>query len=152
LEFAHTTDRVLQFFEWAHQFREIWMDGRRLPTNPVPRWMGYSVGRWEGDTLVVETVGLDERTWLDMWGMPHSDQVRVEERYRRIGPMQIEFTLRITDPVVFAQPFVSDTKILSLTPEKTQGEKLETFCVPSEEQQFNRTIRDPAGGINVPRQ
>jgi hypothetical protein len=147
LEFAHLPDRILQFFEWAHQFREIWMDGRSLPKNPVPRWMGYSVGRWEGDTLVVDTVGLDERTWLDMWGVPHSDQVRIEERYRRISPTQIEFTLRITDPAVFTQPFVSDTKILSLGVEKTQGEKLETFCVPSEEQQFNQTIRDPAGGI-----
>jgi hypothetical protein len=147
LEFAHFPDRILQFFEWAHAYREIWMDGRKLPANPIPRWMGYSVGRWDGDTLVIETVGLDERTWLDMWGVPHSDQVKIEERYRRISPTQIEYSLQITDPVVFVKPFVSDTKILSLGLEKTTGEKLETFCVPSEEQQFNATIRDPAGGV-----
>jgi hypothetical protein len=148
MEIAHVPpDRIMMFFEWAHQFRTIWMDGRQLPKDPPPRWMGYSTGRWEGDTLVVTTVGLDERTWLDMWGQPHSDQAQVEERYRRISPTNMEYSLTITDPVVFAKPFVSDTKVLSLGVEKSEDEKLETFCVPSEEQQFNRTIRDPAGGV-----
>lgn len=148
LEFAHVPpDRIMQFFEWAHQHRTIWMDGRKHPANPPPRWMGYSVGRWEGDTLVVDTIGLEERTWLDMWGQPHSDQAGVEERYRRTSPTTIEYSLKVTDPVILSQPFVSDTKVLSLGPEKSEDEKLETFCVPSEEQRFNATIRDPAGGI-----
>lgn len=152
LEFVHTPDRILQFYEWAHQYRTIWMDGRRHPANPVPRWMGYSVGRFEGDTLVVETIGLEERTWADMWGHPHSDQERVEERYRRINANTMEYSLKITDPQIYPQPFVSDTKTLSLNIEKSMDEKLETFCVPSEEQQFNRNIRDPAAGVNVPKQ
>lgn len=151
LEFAHLPDRIIQFFEWGHQYRTIWMDGRKHPADAPPRWMGYSVGRWEGDTLVVDTVGLEERTWLDMWAQPHTDQARVEERYRRTSPTVMEYSLTITDPVLHLKPFVSETKILSLHHEKAMDEKLETFCVPSEEQQFNRTIRDPAGGVNVPK-
>jgi hypothetical protein len=128
------------------------MDGRKPPTDAPPRWMGYSVGRWEGDTLVVDTTSLEERTWSDMWGHPHTDEARVEERYHRTGPDTIEYSLKITDPKTYPTPFVSDTKTLQLNLEKAIDEKLETFCVPSEEQRFNKNIRDPAAGINVPKQ
>ena len=64
-------------------YRQIWMDGRALETNPNPSWMGYSVGRWEGDTLVVESVGFHPGTWLDRDGHPHTEQLRLTERYRR---------------------------------------------------------------------
>ena len=75
----------------------------------------------------------------------------MEERYRRINVDTMEYSLKITDPQIYPQPFVSDTKTLSLNLEKSMDEKLETFCVPSEEQQFNRNIRDPAAGVNVPK-
>ena len=61
------------FFEGHHTLREIWMDGRKLPNDPDPRWYGYSVGKWEGDTLVVETVGFNEKTWLGAQGQPHAE-------------------------------------------------------------------------------
>jgi hypothetical protein len=150
LEFVHLPDRILQFFEWQHQYRTIWMDGRKHPTEAPPRWMGYSIGRWEGDTLVVETINMDERTWLDMWGQPHTEEARFEERYRRTSPTTLEYSMRITDPVLHAKPFVSDMKQLSLHHEKGMDEKLETFCVPTEEQRFNETIRNPAGGVTTP--
>lgn len=146
-EFVHLPDRVLQFFEYGHQYRTIWIDGRQLPKDPEPRWMGYSVGRWEGDTFVVETVGLDDRTWADMWGHPHSSKVRVQERYRRPGFDSLELQMTITDPDIFTKPWVSDTKVHRLQVEKAIDERLETFCVPSEEAAFNKAIRDPAGGV-----
>src|SRR5262245_6741365 len=80
MEFIHTPNRVLQHFEWSNVYRQIWTDGRQLPKDPEPTWMGYSVGRWEGDTFVVNSLGFDERTWLDHFGNPISEEARVEER------------------------------------------------------------------------
>lgn len=146
-ELVQIPDRVLQFFEWAHQYRTIWTDGRQLPKDPELRWMGYSVGRWKGDTFVVDTIGLEERTWADMWGRPHSDAMHVQERYRRVNYNTLELVMRIEDPKIYAKPWVSDTKILRLGPEQGMDERLETFCVPSEEEAFNQRIRNPAAGI-----
>ena len=82
-EIVQTDDRILQFFEYRHDWREIWMDGRELPAfeDTWPTWNGFSVGRFEGDTLVVATIGFDARTWLDKYGHPHSEEMRLEERY-----------------------------------------------------------------------
>lgn len=145
-EFVHLPDRIIQFFEWAHYYRTIWMDGRHLPKDPEPRWHGYSVGHWDGDTLVVETIGLDDRTWLDHLGNPHSLDLRVEERYKRPTLEVLELQMTFTDPQIFVKPFVTDVKQHVLNREKSIDEKLETFCVPSEEQAFNKNIRDPAAG------
>ena len=86
--------------------------------------MGYSVGRWEGDTFIVDTIGLDDRTWLDNLGHPHTDQARVEERYRRADVRTLELTIKITDPKTYPQPFVSDALVLQLNPERAMDEKL----------------------------
>ena len=90
MQFVVLPDRVLQFFELGHTWRDIWTDGRKLPENPPqPRWLGYAVGRWDGDTFVIESTGYDDRAWLQedrrdrRWGFPHSDQLRLVERYRR---------------------------------------------------------------------
>ena len=71
------------FFEGQHTIRGIWMDGRKLPSDPEPAWYGYSVVKWNGDTLIVETIGFNDKTWLGAQGQPHSDQMRTIERYRR---------------------------------------------------------------------
>ena len=75
-------------------YRQIHMDGRKLPKNPNPSWMGYSVGRWDGDTLVVETSGFTERAWLDYDGHPHTEALRMTERYcrRDFGHLDVEVT------------------------------------------------------------
>ncbi len=85
-------------------YRQIFMDGRPLETDPNPSWMGYSVGHWEGDTLVVESSGFNDETWLDSVGHPHTEALRMTERYRRrdFGHMDIEVTF--TDPAVYARP------------------------------------------------
>jgi len=85
-------------------YRQIFLDGRPLEKEPNPTWMGYSVGRWEGDTLVVDSFGYNDKTWLDYYGTPHTEAMRITERYRRrdFGHMDIEVTL--TDPAVFTRP------------------------------------------------
>jgi hypothetical protein len=84
-------------------YRFIFMDGRQLEANPERTWMGYSVGRWEGDTLVVDSYGFNDRTWLDARGMPHTEALRTTERYvrRTVGQMQVELTA--TDTGAFAK-------------------------------------------------
>ena len=86
-------------------YRQIFLDGRSLPKDPNPSWMGYSVGHWEGDTLVVESAGFNDRTWLDFAGHPHSEALRTIERYRRrdLGHLDLQVTLQ--DPAVYAKPW-----------------------------------------------
>ena len=85
-------------------YRQIFLDGRALPRDPNPNWMGYSVGRWDGDTLIVDTAGFNDRTWLDFAGHPHSEALRMTERFRRrdFGHMDLQVTL--DDPGVYAKP------------------------------------------------
>ena len=85
-------------------FRQIYTDGRELPKDPNPTWMGYSVGHWEGDTLVVETAGFNDKTWLDMVGHPHSEHLRVTEKFRRadFGHMQVQVIF--DDPETLTKP------------------------------------------------
>jgi hypothetical protein len=90
----------------AGMSRQIYTDGRSLPREIThPAWLGYSVGRWEGDTLVVDTIGFNDRTWLDVPGHPHSDAMRVTERYRRrdVGHLDVEIT--IDDRKSYNKPF-----------------------------------------------
>jgi hypothetical protein len=86
-------------------YRQIFLDGRKLETSPNPSWMGYSVGHWDGDTLVVESNGFNDRTWLDTSGHPHTEALRMTERYRRrtFGNLDVEITLQ--DSAVYARPW-----------------------------------------------
>lgn len=101
-------------------YRLIFMDGRRLEANPHRTWMGYSVGHWEGDTLVVESFGFNDRTWLDASGLPHTEGLRTTERYRRRSFGQAEVELTVTDPgsfekawtVTFNLAFQADTEMV----------------------------------------
>jgi hypothetical protein len=91
--------------------RQIFLDGRALPRDPHPSFMGYSVGRWEGDTLVVETIGFKDTTWLDFGGHPHSEELRVVERFRRPEFGKIELKQTFEDPKVFSRPVTFDVKV-----------------------------------------
>jgi hypothetical protein len=88
-------------------YRQIWMDGRALESDPNPTWMGYSVGRWEGDTLVVQSYGFHAGTWLDRDGHPHTEQLRLTERYRRpnFGTLEVEVTF--SDPGAYTRPWTA---------------------------------------------
>jgi len=143
MEFIDTPGLMLQFFEWGHTWRTIWTAGRALPVNPEPRWYGYAVGHWNGDTFVVESSGYEERSWLDQDGHPHSDQMRVVEQYRRSAADTMEVTITLTDPKIYTEPWVSRTT-LRLNPTSEIGEY---FCVPSDEELYKKVIREPAGGV-----
>ncbi|MGH9253594.1 MAG: hypothetical protein ACRD3C_03395 [Vicinamibacterales bacterium] len=98
------TPRLIVMLDQDLTYRQIFMDGRPLEKEPNPSWMGYSVGRWEGDTLVVESYGYNDRTWLDGNGHPHTEALRTTERYRRrdFGHMDIEVTL--ADSAAYSRP------------------------------------------------
>ena len=99
------TPREIAILNEDLTYRQIFMDGRPLEKDPNPTWMGYSVGRWEGDTLVVESGGYNDKTWLDHSGHPHTDKLHVTERYRRpdLGHLDIEVT--ISDPGAYNRDF-----------------------------------------------
>ena len=86
-------------------YRQVFMDGRELPKDPNPSWMGYSVGKWDGDALVVETSGFNGKTWLDQAGHPATEALHVTERFRRpdFGHLNIEVT--INDPKAYTKPW-----------------------------------------------
>lgn len=110
-------------------YRQIYMDGRELEPDPVLRtWMGYSTGRWEGDTLVVESNGYNDKTWLIREGLPHTDQLRITERYTRLDYGHMELEIRYVDPGTFTGP-VRATVDLVLTPDSAL---LEVVCNESE--------------------
>jgi len=95
-------------YEGFTTFRQIFTDGRALPKDPQPSWIGYSVGRWEGDTFVVDTIGINEKTWMDNAGRPHSDALHTIERYRRRNFGTMDVTLTIDDPKAYARPWTVD--------------------------------------------
>ena len=105
-------------------YRMIFMDGRQLEANMAPSWMGYSVGRWEGDTLVVDSVGFNDKTWTGRYGVSHTEALRTTERYRRtdFGHMQVEVTY--TDPAAYAKPW-GFTENMALA---ADTEMLESIC------------------------
>jgi hypothetical protein len=147
IELVQLPDRVIQLFEWGKHWRTIWTDGRAVPDALVagPFWYGYSVGEWQGDTLVVKTVGLDGRAWLDEWGTPYTDLTEVEERWHRADAQTLELTLTVTDAELYTQPWTSDTKTYSFeTPDSLNGELMEQIFAPIDEIQFNQDIRDRA--------
>jgi hypothetical protein len=96
-------DSMMITYEFAGAVREIYMKDPGPP--PVESWMGQSVGRWEGETLVVVVTGLNDRTWFDRSGNFHSDQLRVVERYTRVGPDHLRYEATIEDPEVFTRPW-----------------------------------------------
>ena len=143
MEFITLPDRILQMFEWGGYHRTIWTDGRKLPADPPQsRWFGYAVGHWEGNTLVVESNGYEDRSWIDedrpgrQRGIPHSDEMTVTERWTRpnYGTLNVEMT--ITDPKVFTKPWVSKG-----TTDLRPGTELSEYsCVPSDSEQYNTEL------------
>jgi hypothetical protein len=107
-EFVQVKNAVLQVFEYDHFLRRMWTDGRAVPTDPEPLWMGTSVGRWTNDTtLEVVTVGFNDKTWIDRAGAPHSDQLKVTERFRRVDFDHLEMDMIIEDAKTLAKPWTS---------------------------------------------
>jgi hypothetical protein len=141
-EIVQIPGRVFMFFEEQHIWRTIWADGRPLPKDPEPSWLGYSVGHWEGDTFVVDTVGFNDRLWADPFGNPRSDQMHLTERYRRLNHDTLEQQIIIDDPKAYTGVWVSPPKRHKLEP---NWEIAEWFCVLDEDKAYDEVVRKPAG-------
>jgi hypothetical protein len=138
-EILNSTYRIMQsptlvallYENGTGRYRQIHMDGRELPKDPNPTWLGYSVGRWEGDTLVVESAGFNDRTWLDRAGHPHSENLRVTERFRRVDFGHIQFQITFNDPETLTKPltfsfavnYVADSDMLENVCNETDRDK-----------------------------
>jgi hypothetical protein len=151
IQFGTMPNRIVVMYQFQQVWREIWMDGRELPKNvgsaekgaPDPRYYGYSVGRWENDnTLVVETTGLDENTWLTKSGYPHASATRIEERYTRADHNDLKVTLTAEDPTIYTKPFSLGTVYFRWIPGQLVDEKL---CIPSDTIEYLKSVGDPAG-------
>jgi hypothetical protein len=119
---------IALLYEESNTYRQIYTDGRKLPDDPQPTWMGYSVGHWEGDTLVVDSAGFNDQGWLDASGHPQSDELRIRERFQRrdFGHMDLELT--IDDPKMYTKPFtIKATEVLL-----PDSDVLEYVCTENE--------------------
>ena len=140
-EFAMLGDKIVQFFELNHTFRTIYMDGRKLPDEPTfQKFMGWNTGHWEGDTLVIESSGYDDRSWLSQanpdGGYIHSDEMKVVERWRRSKYNTLEAEITVTDPKIYTGPWTVKG-VEYLVPGAELGEE---FCVPSDYATFNDKV------------
>lgn len=133
-EFVEAAGRVVQLFEYNHNVRRIYTDGRAHPANlqstESAQWMGHSIGEWMGDTFVIDTIGFNDRTWLDRAGHPHSAALHVVERIRRIDHGTLEYAVTVDDPQAYAAPW-GGTMLFALRPD---WEILEHHCVPEGEE------------------
>ncbi len=128
MKIVQTPSIVIVLYEENTVFRQIFLDGRRPVEGAVPRYMGYSTGRWEDDTLVVETDGFSDHHWLDAMGHPLSTQLRLTERFRRPAAGRLEIEVTIDDPGTYTRPF-SYTIKSTLLPDE---DLLEYFCTDNE--------------------
>ena len=116
IEFLYQPDKVVILTEAYMQFRHVWMDGRAQPEDPDPAFNGHSVGHWEGDTLVVDTVGLNPQNRLAP-GIGHSEQLHIVEKIHRVDADWLEIETTLTDPEVLAEPYTSTTSYRHLNDE-----------------------------------
>ena len=141
-EIVQIPGRIFMFFEEFHLWRTIWTDGRPLPKDPDPTYLGYSVGKWDGDTLVVETIGFNDKPWVDAYGNPRSEQMHLTERYRRIDHDTLEMQIIMDDPKAYTETWVSPPQKFKLEP---SWEIAEFFCIVDEENSYGDAVRKPAG-------
>lgn len=144
VEIDQVPGKLIQLFAWGRIFRIVYTDGRPVPDDVPqgPFWYGYSVGHWEDDTLVVNTLALDGRAWLDEWGTPFSDDARIEERWQRTSADTLQLKITVTDPTIYATPWTSAAINYKL---QHGVEPEEIIFSPMDENAFNNAIRNPAG-------
>ena len=140
--------------QYQRVWRNVWTDGRALPTNvskrggPDARFYGFSVGHWDGDsTFVIDTTGVDDRTWLDEVGHPHTTDAHFQERYTRLDQYNIQLTITIDDPKYYTKPF----EFLKSTFYWMKDQDFEeAICVPSEAIAYRDSLAKPAGTGDAP--
>jgi hypothetical protein len=122
---VQTPGLTIVMYEEFHKYRQIHTDGRALPVDPDPAYYGYSIGRWDADTFVVDTAGFKEGSWLDNGGHPHTEALHVTERFRRTSFGRLELGVTIDDPKAYTRPWTSVPMRFDLQPDT---ELLEHLC------------------------
>lgn len=128
IEIVQTPTRVVILYESWHIFRSIPTDGRDHPKNMESTWFGNSVGKWEGDTLAIDVAGMNDKTFLDTNGHPHSDRLHLIERLRRTGPKTMSYEVTVDDPKAYTQPW-KQSRVFQLKPGL---ELMEYVCLENE--------------------
>jgi hypothetical protein len=134
---VQTPRLTLILYEEFLNFRQVFTDGRPHPTDPNPAWLGYSTGKWDGDTFVVETTGFNDQTWLDDNGHPHTSALRTTERFRRLDVGRMELRITVDDAKAYAKPWTVQLN-LRLAPDT---DLIEDVC--DNEKDAARTIKQP---------
>jgi hypothetical protein len=147
VEIVQQPNRIFIFHEGYHVWRTVWMDGREMPKDSDPLWMGYSIGHWDGGDLVVETAHFNDKTWLDASGHPHSDAFKLTERFHRADHDHIRVTFTIDDPKIYTASWGWQTDFDLKT-----WEIGEDFCIiEAQEQYFQRELGDAPRKSAVPK-
>jgi len=136
ITFVQTPKIVYILYEYTKVWRAVYMD-RDHPKDPDSSWMGDSIGKYEGDTFVIDTIGFNDKTWLDQTGHPHSDALHVIERFRRLDHDKLELAVTIDDPKAYTKTF-SAAKVYKLT----TAPMGETLCAYSEMKEFQENVVD----------
>jgi hypothetical protein len=132
-QIVQTDSTIAALFENQRIFRIIYTDGTKHPEDiaDYPEWMGHSIGHWEGNKLVVDTVGINERSWLDTIGHEHSDKLHLTETFEKTGPDNIHYTVTFDDPMFFTKPWTSprdfkrqSTRIMSYSCEENEKDQI----------------------------
>ena len=126
-EIIQRPDKVIMLFQYQHEVRTIYTDGREHPKNLEITWNGHSVGKWDGDTLVADTIGFRDESWLDSGGHEHSTRLHVVERFRRVDADTLEIERTISDPVALTKP-ITTLAVLKLSPDKDLDENIGYDC------------------------
>ena len=140
-KFIQTNEAVYILYELGPYFRAVWLDGKH-PDDPDPQWWGHSIGHYEnGDTLVVDTVGFNDKTWLDQMGHPHTEQLHLVERYKRVNQKTLELDMVIDDPGAYTKPWNSHR---NFTLSSTGFLRYQQICSVRENQKFFEDVGKPA--------
>jgi len=139
-------EKVLILYTYGRVWRVIWTDGRDFPKDPEPRWFGYSIGKWVDDTtLLVETRGVDDRTWIDRAGRPHSADMVVKEWFHRVNQDRLELSVQVDDPKMYTKPWMALYKLpFDLRP--PDYDIREMIYAPSDVEEYNRLLGKPVSG------
>jgi hypothetical protein len=138
VKIVQTADQVVMLFEYNSMFRLIYLDGRERPQDEYQRYMGWSNGHWEGDTLVVDTEGFNAKAWLDRVGHPYSEELQLRERFRRVAPDTLQVDMTFHDPKAYTRDWTGQISF-KLHDEWTLGEY---FC---EDQYLFNEFQEKAG-------
>jgi hypothetical protein len=110
MQIMQTPKEVIELFEYDHTVRYIFTDGRKHPADLTPTYNGHSIGHWEGDTLVVDTIGLNGKIWLDRLGHPESDQMHIVERIHRVDDKTLQVDFTFNDPKSYPKPWTAQLR------------------------------------------